>query len=515
MSQAIKPRTKKALGEVLAELSNPRPDTFDPESHGEDGLGGVNSDSDADDADFGYEKDVETGREHYVRVGRGRIRDAIGVNLEDEKYAGKRVGRSELGFDEEDDEGEEEEGMEVDQSGDELEGDDDGDESDGDSHSENDGDGDEDEDGSDEEEEQERADQIAADLKRMAEKEKELLRNVANNTSADAEKGNHVKAQMVCNCPPLQGCYSSSWLTTNPFQVIYESLLDLRIQMQPALLAANRLPVGDESYEAFTTAGDILPKNAVASTTQAIETASAALRSLISDLIDTRAHLIAKNDAVSLSPPDFATAHLKKRKRSNDDDDEVNFDALWTQVREMDNAFEAFRDGTIEKWSNKVMASSLAASAQQDKKFKAINQSALVQIRGILNDKERLVKRTRLVRTGAGEASRRFGFVERREEAVRAKDEEDDGEEDAKPKTEREEIEELEEKEQLRRRAGRGLDSHLSNFDEEVFDDGDFYQQQLKELIEGRLLETGKLLIFCIAPYDAEKRVIHQTIHFF
>lgn len=34
------------------------------------------------------------------------------------------------------------------------------------------------------------------------------------------------------------------------------------------------------------------------------------------------------------------------------------------------------------------------------------------------------------------------------------------------------------------------LDNHLSNYDVEIFDDNDFYQQQLRELIEARMVDS-------------------------
>ncbi|KAJ3403596.1 hypothetical protein HDU80_003993 [Chytriomyces hyalinus] len=482
-----KKRTKKALGDLLAELSNPAPDTFDPETHGDDGLGRGNGDSDSDDNDFGYVRDETEGREHYLNVGAGKLRRSVGLDLAElgDRYLGERVSRKGLGLEqdaeeEEDDEDEEEEDAEEDGDEDEgEEGDDDNEDQDEDDSDEEEEEDDEDEDGM--EYDQEKSDQIAADLKKMAEKEKELLRNVASNTNADAEKGAHVKNQLS----------------------IWESLLDLRIQMQTPLANANRFPVGEESYGAFTVASDILPKSTVASTTQAISKASTALQSFIQELLVTRAQLVVKNETVSLSPPDFATKLIKKRKRQQQQQQEEeapedvtqHLESLWTEINAFETAFEPFRDATIEKWSNKVMASTVA-SLGSDKKFKAINQSVLSQIRGILSDKERLVKRTRLVRGAGGEASRRLGAVLRsaQDQNEAASAAAADADADA-PKTEREEIEAHEERENLKRRAGRGLDSHLSNFDDEVFDDGDFYQQLLKELIEGRLLETDDPLL--------------------
>ena len=64
-------------------------------------------------------------------------------------------------------------------------------------------------------------------------------------------------------------------------------------------------------------------------------------------------------------------------------------------MQELYDKFKPFRQETIDKWNNKVQ---IAAGLPLNKKFKAINQSVNTQIEQILNDKERLVKRTQLKR---------------------------------------------------------------------------------------------------------------------
>ncbi|KAJ3025559.1 UNVERIFIED_CONTAM: hypothetical protein HDU68_007005 [Siphonaria sp. JEL0065] len=478
-------RTKKGLGELLAELSNPRPDMFDPENEGGDGFkNGAASDDDGDD--FGY--DVEAAkRDHYVAVGKGKIRSQLGVAFNDEmeqKYKGSKVSRRDVvaQMSDEDDDEDEEEDEENDQ-------DDEEDDIDEDDEDEEDGEDDEDEQESDddqessseeeEDEEEEDQDKVAADLKKMAAKEKDLLKNLASSSNGDVEKGRNVKAQMA----------------------LWESLLDVRINLQPALTSANTLPLPDE-FHAFLHP-DVVSKSTLTNTTNAISTATSLITSLIQDLLTIRATLAAQNDTVSLTPSNFATTHLKKRKRSDEEDedeesddmeteDNVSTDTLWSQITAFDSAFDPFRDATIEKWSNKVMASAVA-NVNQGKKFKAINQSALTQIRAILSDKDRLVKRTRLVRSGGRDGSgRHLGHVVVAP-VVAKKDNDNDDTEDKEKKSQRSEleiIEELHEKELSRKSKSFATDSHLSNYDDQVFDDGDFYQQLLKELIEGRLLET-------------------------
>ncbi|KAJ3123317.1 hypothetical protein HK100_011644 [Physocladia obscura] len=466
-TQAAKP--KKALGELLAELANPAPDNFDPETDGADGFGN-NNDSDSDGPDNDNSHSINTA--HYLAVGEGNIRRQLGRNLDTDnpKYQGKPVSRRDLNRNRriDDDNDDEEES-------DDNDGDDDGngDENDNDSH------GSDNEDGSDNDEELEQESeetdtaQIAENLKRMAEKEKELLKNLVTNKSSDVEKGLNVRNQMS----------------------IWESLLDLRIQIQPSLIAANILPL-EPSLSAFISTS-VLPTETIAKTATALATAAQSTVDLINTLLDTRAELSSHNETVTLTPPDFCSKRKRQPDRKND---EINLEEIWDRISSFDAAFDAgFRDTTIEKWSNKVTAvASAASSAAAGKKFTAINLGALAQIRNVLADSDRLLKRTRLVRGGD---TRRLGTIAGNtlsgsnkdvngsaKNAMAAGQNDGDG---SGGKTEREEIEEREEQLQLKRRAGKGLDAHLSNFDDEIFDDGDFYQQLLKELIEGRLLETG------------------------
>ncbi|KAJ3059603.1 hypothetical protein HDU98_004414, partial [Podochytrium sp. JEL0797] len=496
-------RTKKPLGQLLAELSNPKPDRFDPENEGADGLrGNKGSDDEDSNDDFGYE-DEDSKREHYLEVGKGRIRTGLGVQLNDEmeeKYKGARVSRKSLANEfseeeedsEEDSEGDEEEdGMEQDED----DQDEEEDASDSDEEESSSGEEDDSEEEEEEEDSEARSAQVASELKKMALKEKELLKNLASTSNGDVEKGQHVKNQ----------------------QAIWESLLDLRINLQPALSSANILPTPD-TFPAFSNPS-VLSKTAISSTTNSLHTATTLVTSLIHDLLETRANLLVKNETVSTKPADFAKKYLK-RKRGDDSDGEQDEEEeeeqekevssevedddsttpkdtskqltqLWKTISSFDTSFSHFRDSTLEKWSNKVMASA-ALNVNQGKKFKAINQSAVAQIRSVLSDKERLVKRTRLVRSGGGKdgSGRHLGYVapETQAEADAAASVESG--EVVKRKTDLEEVEELHEKELSRKNKSNASDLHLSNFDEEVFDDGDYYQQLLKELIEGRLLET-------------------------
>ncbi|CAI2176073.1 18865_t:CDS:2 [Funneliformis geosporum] len=110
-----------------------------------------------------------------------------------------------------------------------------------------------------------------------------------------------------------------------------------------------------------------------------------------------------------------------------------------------------YRKQTIDKWSNKVQ---IASGIPLNKKFKAINQDVNTQIEQILQDKERLINRTQL---------------KRNLDKILGKKDYDEPNKDIKKH-----------------------DEHLSNYDVEIFDDTDFYQQLLRELIESRMIDTDE-----------------------
>ena len=112
----------------------------------------------------------------------------------------------------------------------------------------------------------------------------------------------------------------------------------------------------------------------------------------------------------------------------------------------------------MEKWSNKVQ---VAAGARLNKKFKAFDQNIMSQIETIMADKEDLLKRTRLQRS-------EYSILGK----TTAKTEQKSAEEDEVVDN------------------GKRADRHLSSYDVEIFDDQDFYQQQLRELIESRMVDT-------------------------
>ncbi|BFZ59640.1 rRNA-processing protein bfr2 [Saitoella coloradoensis] len=212
---------------------------------------------------------------------------------------------------------------------------------------------------------------------------------------------------------------------------IYDSLLDSRIKLQKGLAAVNIFPQGD----AFATFVD-------EETADAIKDAEALALSLIDNLFDLRMEFMREADGMEI---DGDACQSRKRKR--DDDDSVDLNDIWSDFQALDEQFQGWQESTLTKWSNKVQA---ASGVPLNKKFKAVNQGILAQIQETLSDKDRLVQRTRLNRSN----NKILG------------EEEDKTSKDA-------------------------TDEHLRNFNAEIFDDTDFYQGMLKELIDRRMLDSG------------------------
>lgn len=85
---------------------------------------------------------------------------------------------------------------------------------------------------------------------------------------------------------------------------------------------------------------------------------------------------------------------------------------MWKDINAIENAFVPYRDETIKKWCDKIQTAS-ATSVGAHKKFKTINQGTLDQIKTLMNDKERLVKKTRLKRGSykiLGEVKEKGGY---------------------------------------------------------------------------------------------------------
>ncbi|KAI8806838.1 apoptosis-antagonizing transcription factor [Cladochytrium replicatum] len=410
------PVRKKTLGEQLADLANPAPsksflDDFEaPTRLAEDSSEG--------------EEDDERAREHYVDVGQSQLRTKAesAIRVDEEKYRGRRVSRVAL-QDEDDvrngieiddnDEPDEDDEEDISDLGEEeeyldeedLDGSDVRDDVAMNSASENGdyqgdfGSGDEDDDVSDRSEQD---GDIQDQLEQQAKQEQILLKKAHTSSLSDAEKGLHVRNQMT----------------------LWDSLVETRIRLRRSLQVANQLPQ-PKTFQLYS------PSSA-----PALTSLHSALQSLLSSLTDLRKEL----------PPPIS---FETRKRPREDDQDV--DETWTQLDDLDVGFESFRWSAIDKWSAKVGRG--AGAGAGDKKFKAVDVGVSEQIRRVMSDRDRILKRTRL---------RRGDY-----KVLGKKEEGGDGD-----------------------FVGGAVDARLADYDNEIFDDTDFYEQLLKEFIDSRMTDV-------------------------
>ncbi|KAJ2647905.1 rRNA-processing protein bfr2 [Coemansia sp. RSA 1250] len=215
---------------------------------------------------------------------------------------------------------------------------------------------------------------------------------------------------------------------------MWEGSLDARIRMQKLVTSANELP----QFDTFA--------NMVEDETQ-LAKAQASVKLLLRSIIDLRTTLIENNLSVDKAN-DAAQPGQKRKSAESMDEDAV--DAMWKELEDLRSRFKLYRDESLEKWGNKVQISANAASL---KKFKAVNQGIMYQINQTLAAEQRLIERTQLKRV---------------DYKIIGKEQHKSAEHDKSK-----------------------VDAHLKDTDPEIFDDTDFYQQLLRELIESRMVDSN------------------------
>ncbi|KAL6696450.1 apoptosis-antagonizing transcription factor, partial [Trichoderma pleuroticola] len=419
---------------------------YDPEANG-------NSDN---DNGSGLSEDERAGTEHYVTVGRSKLREKEGISL-GRQYRGSRVSRQAL--EEEDDDEEEEEDDDDDEdaefddpdtanlvadtaeaSDSEISSENALAESDDErldafvfrgsskpkqpkskrasaadfmSASEEEGDEDEDEDvddgldallngngTSDEDEEEEDDDDENEDEEDDEEDEDEEEEDDEDEESAKPS------AKPSPATPSSNQTEVQKGMAIQQQRKIYDGLLNMRIRLQKALVAANTFSTLDSDSS---------------SETEAYEAAEEAAIKLLNTISDLRENL---------APP---TAAGSKRKRIEID---LSSQQIWEQIQEDDPRAVRFREDRLDKWSRKVQSVNAAAPASRlGAKPKTLISALQDQL---ANPDERLVKRTRVPRSCAP--------VQASKKITESKD---------------------------------------------IYDDADFYQLLLKELVDQRTVESA------------------------
>ena len=285
-----------------------------------------------------------------------------------------------------DDEDEDEDEDEYDEDDEDEDGDEEGDE-DGDDDEEEDDD--EDEDDEDDDAKSDDGDNERAQLRKMAtEGQKSIVAAMSQAARADADKGVAVRTQRRA----------------------FDSILNLRIRLQKALVAANSFPVVENKHENG------------AEPYQAAEEAAVKLW----NTIDSVRHTFM---------PESSKAKVgDKRKREIGVDTPTQ--SIWESMQAAEEAALSHRRKVLDKWSERVKKSNAGLSTR--KLVKSETQSLVSALDEQLLGSERLVKRARTPRSCA-------------------------------PAQAAKKVEE----------------------DPEIYDDADFYQLLLKELVDQRSTDTG------------------------
>ncbi|KAF2098179.1 TRAUB-domain-containing protein [Rhizodiscina lignyota] len=315
-------------------------------------------------------------RDHYVEVGKSKLRKRDGVPL-GPQYKGSRVSREDAFNEDSDDplerdfgEDEVDEGSDdqrevntrrlnggahdtygSDTSGSEDDGSDelDGDESDS---MEDETEDDDDEDGFGQSGEEDGIDR--AELRRiMAQDQKNVAATISQAAKADVEKGKAVKNQ----------------------RSTFDTLLNVRIRLQKALIATNSLAAPDAAE---------FDEEKGTETMRAAETAAF---SLWNSLNEFRSSLEASRTG-------------SKRKHTEFSIDSTA-DELWSHMKSYDSTARPHRQAVLNKWSAKARGATAALTSTRGRLNNTKEQTLSDVLNGQLLDKDRLVKRTRTPRSCA------------------------------------------------------------------------------------------------------------------
>ncbi|KKY13448.1 putative traub domain-containing protein [Diplodia seriata] len=344
----------KSLAEKLADLDGPAPKDFDPEEP--DNFASESEDSGSDD------ENTHDGREHYVDVGKSKLRKRDTVPL-GPKYEGSRVGRDAVdddedsddpfsrGFDEgSSDEDEDESGVSEEDGMDDVEG----------SGSEDEGDGTSATDLSDEDDEDEDMEDAApksggidrAELRKiMSEEQKTVTATISEAAKADAEKGRAVKAQ----------------------RKTFDALLNTRIRLQKAIVSTNSFASPQVQVPDAESLNDPV---------RAAEEAACNLWNSLNDLRES-----------------LHTARTGDKRKRVEISTTTPSDEVWSYMQSYESETLPHRQSVLEKWSAKARGQSTMPT--KGRLTNTTEQTIVDVLSSQLADPTRLVQKTRTARSCA------------------------------------------------------------------------------------------------------------------
>lgn len=419
---------KKTLAEKFGESDQP-PD-FDIENE--------NPFAHVDEQDLASdESDEELKKEHYVPVGKSKLRSQNGSLVKGEKYKGAISSRKDIYNDSDSGSDNDEEDLGSDDISEDDMNEEEDEEKEDLEDAENESDSgaslranseDESSENESESESESESDEEDADVKRekikamMSKERKHIVNRLSEAATQEALKGYAILQQ----------------------HKLFDSLIDARIKVQKGLTNSNLLPANHETLKHE----DLEDEDSE----ELLEKASQKCYSLLDSILQLRSRLYVKENVVN------EPVEHKPKKRSL----ELYLDA----TSKYDNILNDYRSNVLTKWLAKIQNSS-GFSAMNASKFKALNQSAEQQVMNNLADMERLVKRTKLNRRQLKPLGHEYYEASLKKDLLDAEKPEDDSE---VPETQ-----------------SRSLNVQEMDL---IFDDEDFYRVLLNDLVDKKILST-------------------------
>ncbi|EDO17697.1 hypothetical protein Kpol_1004p75 [Vanderwaltozyma polyspora DSM 70294] len=433
----------KSLSEQILDIANkPVNQDFDIE----DGEGAVFEHRDrngSDDSDGLVSGDDEEHNDHYLQVGKSKLRKQDAPVLKDSKYQGTVGSRAQL-YDEDDEDSlisESEEEMEQEheqeheqeaelQDSDALSFATDSEDQMVDGKSDSESEKEEDEDDIQEEEEAQR--EILSKL--VKQETRHAVNKLSQSTKRDAAKGLMILHQSK----------------------VFESTIDTRIKLQKAVTSANQLPLTKESWNVY------LKKSK--DTKKLLKETTDKLNKVLQQLVDFR--------------KEFQTSDGISKETETSSSTKRSFEDLCGYSKSLDKDLKNYRIAVLNKWSTKV-ASASGNTALSSSKFKAINQPADVQVENQLADIPRLVKRTCLNRRSVKPLNLEEDLEKNRLALLQNSstvENDDDNGEDENP--------DIPKNYDPRRKDNSSIDTTENPY---IFDDEDFYRVLLNDLVDRKI----------------------------
>ncbi|GAA5834627.1 hypothetical protein JCM3766R1_003622 [Sporobolomyces carnicolor] len=452
------------LAEQLAQIEQPAPQDFDPE----DAYTTYNAEKSED------QKDLDAARADYVDVGESRLRRK-GEAIVDAKYEGKKSSRKALYGSDDDQSDEDEDDEEEESQHDGSQGEPDGDEdeevyegefadllgpagTDEDSMQEEGEDSQDDDDESDEDDEEEQEEEREED-------DAELSKKSARKATAKQQD----ERVMMKELKQAASADVEKGRDVKKQLAFCDNLLESRIRLQKATAAANLLPqplLAPTYFSHPDLASDV-------------QQTFSELASLSEELFSLRAQIFQENEKLEVEDGFGESRKRKRRAVDEGDTDDWMFDTL-KDIAQLESTMEPFLRQTVTKWSDKVLAASGQSLTSSSKKFKAINQNSMAQIDHSLSssERERLMKRTRVRRSEGKVVGGGKGLVPLEGEPASATAADEKGKE----------------------------------IDEECFDDNDFYQQLLREVVESRMLDLDDATMNTLRLASARGKKVKKQV---